>query len=89
MSCSLKPLPSEVEQLHKQLLDAHMQPACLPPEDWIQARRVCINMVLGTDMKKHFDIVSRFQASPRLCCSGTCVLTQLFLTSQMYIGKLK
>ena len=34
--------------------------------DWVQARRLCINMVLGTDMKKHFDIVSRFQASSRL-----------------------
>ena len=24
-------------------------------------RDVCINQVLGTDMKKHFDIISRFQ----------------------------
>ncbi len=24
-------------------------------------RNSCINQVLGTDMKKHFDIVSRFQ----------------------------
>ena len=30
--------------------------------DWVQARRLSINMVLGTDLKKHFDIVSRFQA---------------------------
>ena len=26
-------------------------------------RDVCINQVLGTDMKKHFEIVSRFQVS--------------------------
>lgn len=30
-------------------------------EELIQLRTTCINMVLGTDMKKHFDIVSRFQ----------------------------
>ena len=41
-----------------------------PADDWIQARRMCINMVLGTDLKKHFDIVSRFQAS--LNASLTC-----------------
>ena len=26
-------------------------------------RGVCISQVLGTDMKKHFDILSRFQVS--------------------------
>ena len=26
-----------------------------------EIRSVCINQVLGTDMKKHFDIASRFQ----------------------------
>ena len=30
-------------------------------EDVVQARKLSITMVLGTDMKKHFDIVSRFQ----------------------------
>ena len=36
----------------------------------MQARSCCINQVLGTDMKKHFDITSRFQVSPHRCCSG-------------------
>ena len=26
-------------------------------------RGVCVSQVLGTDMKKHFDILSRFQVS--------------------------
>jgi hypothetical protein len=29
------------------------------------ARSFCVNQVLGTDMKKHFDITSRFQVSHR------------------------
>ncbi|KAL3147885.1 putative 3',5'-cyclic phosphodiesterase pde-3, variant 2 [Trebouxia sp. C0010 RCD-2024] len=41
----------------------HVPQEVFQAEDWIQARRLCINMVLGTDMKKHFDIVSRFQAA--------------------------
>ena len=32
-------------------------------EDSVQLRKQIINMVLGTDMKKHFDIVSRFQVT--------------------------
>ncbi|DBB07279.1 TPA: hypothetical protein ACH3X3_008783 [Trebouxia sp. C0006] len=32
-------------------------------EDAVSLRKQIINMVLGTDMKKHFDIVSRFQAA--------------------------
>ncbi|DBA83083.1 TPA: hypothetical protein ACH3X2_006613 [Trebouxia sp. C0005] len=32
-------------------------------EDTVPLRKQIINMVLGTDMKKHFDIVSRFQAA--------------------------
>ncbi len=33
-------------------------------EDAVPLRKQIINMVLGTDMKKHFDIVSRFQVPP-------------------------
>lgn len=32
-------------------------------EDAVPLRKQIINMVLGTDMKKHFDIVSRFQVA--------------------------
>ena len=32
-------------------------------------RTTCINMVLGTDMKKHFDIMSRFQVLLPICLS--------------------
>lgn len=32
-------------------------------EDTVPLRKQIINMVLGTDMKKHFDIVSRFQVT--------------------------
>ena len=32
-------------------------------ETLVHVRAVSINQVLGTDMKKHFDITSRFQAS--------------------------
>ena len=34
--------------------------------DHQQVRQCSINQILGTDMKKHFDITSRFQVS-RLC----------------------
>ena len=40
-----------------------MQFAALKGETIMQVRICCINQVLGTDMKKHFDITSRFQAS--------------------------
>ena len=40
-----------------------MQLAAHKGETIMQVRVCCINQVLGTDMKKHFDITSRFQAS--------------------------
>jgi hypothetical protein len=39
-------------------------------ETLAQLRMVSVNQVLGTDMKKHFDITSRFQVGlllPMLC----------------------
>jgi len=33
-------------------------------EDQVEIRSMCISQVLGTDMKKHFDITSRFQVKP-------------------------
>ena len=39
-------------------------------EAYAQLRVVSVNQVLGTDMKKHFDITSRFQVGlllPMLC----------------------
>ena len=39
-----------------------------PPEVVRMGRTCAINQVLGTDMKKHFDIVSRFQV-------GSCTLS--------------
>lgn len=39
-----------------------------PQEAYAQARLLSINQVLGTDMKKHFDITSRFQV-----CEGSVV----------------
>lgn len=35
-----------------------------PSEEMVEVRAMCISQVLGTDMKKHFDITSRFQVSP-------------------------
>ncbi len=40
-----------------------MQGGFLSSEEGVQLRKHIINMVLGTDMKKHFDIVSRFQVT--------------------------
>ncbi len=38
----------------------------LKAEHHTAARFMSVNQVLGTDMKKHFDIVSRFQVSRQL-----------------------
>ena len=35
----------------------------IPTDKYMQLRLVSVNQVLGTDMKKHFDITSRFQVS--------------------------
>ena len=54
-------------------------------EQMAEMRAMCISQVLGTDMKKHFDITSRFQVSPCPCpcclhpscgplCPPTCTL---------------
>ncbi|DBA80660.1 TPA: hypothetical protein ACH3X1_007904 [Trebouxia sp. C0004] len=43
----------------------YIQFAALTSEAIKQVRDCCINQVLGTDMKKHFDITSRFQAAFR------------------------
>ncbi|KAL3155900.1 putative 3',5'-cyclic phosphodiesterase pde-3 [Trebouxia sp. C0010 RCD-2024] len=40
-----------------------MKFAALKSETIMQVRICCINQVLGTDMKKHFDIISRFEAA--------------------------
>ena len=40
-----------------------LQFAALTSETIKEVRDCCINQVLGTDMKKHFDITSRFQVS--------------------------
>ena len=40
---------------------AVMQPQSLSPEEVGVARNCAISQILGTDMKKHFDILSRFQ----------------------------
>ncbi|KAA6425466.1 MAG: hypothetical protein FRX49_04364, partial [Trebouxia sp. A1-2] len=37
-------------------------------ENLLMLRSTCINMVLGTDMKKHFDIMSRFQVHSQSAC---------------------
>lgn len=44
-----------------ELLTVCVQLQFFRTEELVQLRATCINMVLGTDMKKHFDIVSRFQ----------------------------
>ena len=40
-----------------------MQVTLLRSEAFMQFRQTNTSMVLGTDMKKHFDIMSRFQVS--------------------------
>jgi len=42
-----------------------LQFAMMRSETIAHVRSVCVNQVLGTDMKKHFDITSRFQVSHR------------------------
>ncbi len=40
-----------------------LQFAALTSDTIKQVRECCINQVMGTDMKKHFDITSRFQVT--------------------------
>ena len=40
---------------------AIVQPQSMSPEEVGIARNCAITQILGTDMKKHFDILSRFQ----------------------------
>lgn len=55
-----------------------VQMAMLKSETITHVRAVCINQVLGTDMKKHFDITSRFQAGFvfQLACSTSLTATR-------------
>ncbi len=46
----------------------HAQLTLVRSEGMLVLRSTCINMVLGTDMKKHFDIVSRFQVHIQPAC---------------------
>ena len=41
-------------------------------------RSVSVSQVLGTDMKKHFDILSRFQACVASCNNATSVMLAQF-----------
>lgn len=52
------------------LLCAALQSEYLPPETVRLGRACAITQVLGTDMKKHFDILSRFQVS---CMCAFCL----------------
>ncbi len=47
-----------------------LQVALLRSEEFMLFRQNNTSMVLGTDMKKHFDIMSRFQV-----CSCFCIMT--------------
>ncbi len=40
---------------------AFVQPQSMSPEEVGMAHNCAITQILGTDMKKHFDILSRFQ----------------------------
>ena len=51
------------QQQEKQLLLLLLQAGFIRSDELKTLRSTCINMVLGTDMKKHFDIMSRFQVS--------------------------
>ena len=50
-------------------------------ETLLHVRSVCINQILGTDMKKHFDITSRFQVSPQAKQNKFCYNLQSCLHS--------
>lgn len=50
--------------------DAAVQKERVSAEQVGAMRAVSIAQVLGTDMKKHFDITSRFQVSPPTCFSN-------------------
>lgn len=55
-------------------------------EDVVQSRKMSITMVLGTDMKKHFDIVSRFQVSFWLwCCNVQLTRSQNIVLYELEI----
>jgi len=49
---------------------AFVQPQSMRPEEVGIARTCAITQILGTDMKKHFDILSRFQ----VLAAHTCAL---------------
>lgn len=48
-----------------------MQPQSWSPEEVGMARNCAITQILGTDMKKHFDILSRFQVLAACTCKTT------------------
>jgi len=48
-------------------LDVLLQVQLLRTEEFMYFRQLNTSMVLGTDMKKHFDIMSRFQVAPQPC----------------------
>ena len=54
---------SECVNQHSLFVMMPLQMSVLKSDELTQLRSTCINMVLGTDMKKHFDIMSRFQVN--------------------------
>ena len=50
-----------------------VQMSVVRSDNMLVLRSTCINMVLGTDMKKHFDIVSRFQVHIQPACFMLCM----------------
>ena len=57
----------------------------IPTDKYMQLRLVSVNQVLGTDMKKHFDITSRFQVGHNLILAHSVHMTlaQLYTSVQM------
>ena len=68
------------------VVDVWVQRKLWKSETSAYARAMCISQVLGTDMKKHFDITSRFQVEQRMnhvsCSYYACIcLTRVSLPS--------
>jgi len=60
---------------------ADVQSKSLTGEEARVSRNCAITQVLGTDMKKHFDILSRFQVFSIICqCSGCSRLNALLMS---------
>ena len=63
------PFPMVLHAAFSNAKCAFVQPQSMRPEEVGIARTCAITQILGTDMKKHFDILSRFQVLAAHTCA--------------------